>query len=223
MSDCLIEYYGRRAEEYEEIFHRAEPGRQAEQKTIAAAMQELFRGKRVLELACGTGYWTRSISETALHVTALDASPSMLQVARRKCLGPAVRWQTGNAFALENLSGQFDAGAANFWLSHVSRLQLIEFLDRFHSRLEPGAAVFMADNVFVPGLGGGLLRRTNSIDTMKRRTLRDGSSYEILKNYYDRSELVALFEPRTVDLRIEFRQCFWWVSYRTGANREAAK
>ena len=52
----LVDYYSRRAPEYEAMWHRDEPVRQAEQAVIASEMGRLLRGRRVLEVACGTGY-----------------------------------------------------------------------------------------------------------------------------------------------------------------------
>ena len=42
--------------------------------------------------------------------------------------------------------------------------------------------VFVADNVYVPGIGGELVRKSSSADTFKLRELGDGSKHEVLKN-----------------------------------------
>ena len=55
MSD-IVEYYRRRAGEYEEIYEWRDPHRQEEQELIGDAIIESMRGRRVLEVACGTGY-----------------------------------------------------------------------------------------------------------------------------------------------------------------------
>ena len=51
-------YYNRRAAEYEQIYRRDDPARQAELSSLTLAMQQTLAGRRVLELACGTGFWT---------------------------------------------------------------------------------------------------------------------------------------------------------------------
>ena len=214
---ALVDYYSRRAPEYEAMWHRDDPARQAEQDEIAAAMQALFAGRRVLEVACGTAYWTARIAEVVERIVAVDASPEMLAQARAKGWPEArVAFQEGDAFALDRLVGEFDAGCANFWLSHVPRAGVPEFLAGFHRRLGAGAAVFMADNVNVPGVGGELVAPPGREDTFKRRQLADGSEHLVLKNYFSEEELRRLLAPSAVGLRVKMGQCFWWVSYVVG-------
>ena len=88
------------------------------------------------------------------------------------------------------------------------------FLAGLHQRLAPGAPVFMADNVFMPGVGGELIRPEGSVDTYKLRRLTDGSTHRVLKNYYAADQLNAIFEPRASDLEITVGKCFWWLSYK---------
>ena len=52
----LEKYYSKRASEYEQIYEK--PERQHELEWLRNRIPMLFRGKTVLEVACGTGYWT---------------------------------------------------------------------------------------------------------------------------------------------------------------------
>jgi ubiquinone/menaquinone biosynthesis C-methylase UbiE len=211
----LPEYYSRRAPEYEQMWYRDDPARQAEQAAMVAAMKEVFHGRRVLEVACGTGYWTQFLVETVAHVCGIDASAEMLALARAKKLSPAkVTLREGDAYALGEVPGSFDAGLANFWFSHVPKARLDEFLEGFHRRIGPSAVVFLADNVYVPGLGGELVVRADCEDTFKRRGLADVSKHEVLKNYYAAGRLRQILGARSEALEIHVEKCFWWVSYR---------
>ena len=211
----LREYYDRRAREYEWIYERDDPVRRSELAAIRTALRATLAGRRVLEVACGTGYWTQAYAEAARHVVAIDVAPEVLAIAGEKSL-PAekVEFRVGDAYALHGQPGEFDGGAALFWLSHVPKSRMDAFLTQFHARLGQGATVFMADNVFVSGLGGELIKRPDSEDTFKHRRLADGREYEILKNYYDREQLRDLLEGRAAELRIGLGECYWWVSYR---------
>ena len=210
----MREYYDRRAREYEQMYRRDDPVRQAEQAAMADALRAALAGRRVLEIACGTGYWTSVIAEVARHVLTTDVSEEMLAIAREKEL-PAdkVEIRLADAYDLVEIPGTFDAGVAMFWLSHVPKDRMKEFMDQFHARLLPGSSVFLADNVFVPGIGGELISRPGSPDTFKRRALADGSQYEVLKSYYDADQLRDLLEPWATKLQLRFGASFWSAEY----------
>lgn len=210
----LSDYYGRRADDYEEIYHRDDPVRQREQAEAAAAMRQVLADRSVLEVACGTGFWTEIAAEVTQHIVALDMSPEMLALAQEKEFPPGkVEFLNADAYALETVPGRFDAGLANFWFSHVPKARVKEFLDGFHKRLGPGAVVFMADNVYVPGVGGKLITRPGIEDTFKLRKLPEGSEHEVLKNYYSADQLRSILSPLASELQVHVGKCFWWVSY----------
>lgn len=173
----------------------------------------------MLEVACGTGYWTSRYGEVARSVVGIDASAGMLDEARRKELPPQVKLVMGDAYALDTACadaghpGRFDAGVALFWLSHVPRERVKAFLDGFHARLEPGSPVFLADNLLLDGCGGELVHRPGASDTFKRRELPDGSVHEVLKNYYAADEIKS-FLPGVDELDVRVMRCFYTVRYR---------
>jgi hypothetical protein len=86
-----IAYYRARAPEYDEWFNRRGrydrgPAHRAEWfqeiNIIKKALQPLIRGKRILELACGTGLWTHYLAEESKEVEAVDASPEAIAINR---------------------------------------------------------------------------------------------------------------------------------------------
>jgi len=216
--DPLVEYYSQRAPEYEEIYHRDDPARRAELAQIRDLLQETFRTRHVLEIACGTGFWTRIIAEVTATVLGVDASGEMLKAAQQKMAGVStVRFESCDAYNLDRLRGQFDAGLAVFWLSHVPRGRLYEFLTQFHRKLRPGAVVVMADNMNVPGIGGEFVSSAASPDTCKLRDLKDGSKHCIIKNYYDEGELRKILAPHCTTLETHFGKAYWWTRYQIAA------
>jgi len=56
----LETYYSNRASEYERVYDK--PERQHELEWLRQRVPEILRGRRVLEVACGTGYWTQFIA-----------------------------------------------------------------------------------------------------------------------------------------------------------------
>ena len=158
---------------------------------LSRELREALRARHVLEVACGTGYWTACAAGVALRVTATDASLAMLAEAREKPLPANVELLARDAYDLHDLPSDFDGGLATFWLSHVPRARLRAFLDGFHARLVAGAVVYLADNVYVPGVGGELLPADRAGDTYKVRRLTDGGRHRVLKNYFSQEELRA--------------------------------
>ena len=78
--DNLTEYYARRAAEYERIY--VKPERQADLTSLRSRIAALFSGRAVLELACGTGYWTEVIAPHVRSITAIDFAEETLAIAR---------------------------------------------------------------------------------------------------------------------------------------------
>jgi SAM-dependent methyltransferase len=218
LPDELHEYYQRRAREYERIYERDDPVRQAELSAVREQLQTALAGRRVLEIACGTGYWTQAYARLAERVVACDTADEPLAIAREKQL-PAnkVEFRVADAYAIDARPAEFDAGAAMFWLSHVPKARLGAFLMQFHAALGAGAIVVMCDNVYNPGVGGDLVAPPDSADTFKRRTLDSGEQFEVLKNYYTHEQLRELLQPVTDQLSIHFGRCYWRLTYRVRA------
>ena len=154
------------------------------------------------------------LAEVAQSVVAVDASRNMLEKAgQRLVAADNVELALADAYKLDEVAGTFDAAVANFWLSHVPKARLSEFLEGLHRRLASGSVIFMADNVYREGRGGELIQPEGRADSYKRRKLENGAEYEILKNYYDRDALEILFAAHADSLNITTGQYSWWVRY----------
>ncbi|OWV31521.1 malonyl-ACP O-methyltransferase BioC [Halomonas campaniensis] len=72
---------------------------------------------KVLDLGCGTGYWTQQLAERYPHaqITGLDLAPGMLAQARQR-YGGAVHWQQGDAAALPLSDHSVDLAFSNLAL-----------------------------------------------------------------------------------------------------------
>jgi SAM-dependent methyltransferase len=215
MSD-LVEYYRRRAGEYEEIYAWRDPHRQEEQEVLAEAIRESLRGKDVLEVACGTGYWTRILSSSARTIMATDLGEEVMELAKKKDYGCPVTFRKEDAYDLSFEDSSFDGGLAFTWFSHIPRHRIDSFLRGFHRVLKQGSRVIVADNVYIPGLGGELISKDDDENTYKLRTLKDGSRFVIVKNYFTLEELVDIFSlhaPGFSEDNVYYGTCFWYVDY----------
>jgi len=212
----LVEYYRRRAGEYEEIYDWRDPQRQEEQDLVSEAIKSSLRERDVLEVACGTGFWTRVLSETAGSIVATDLGVEVMEVARGKEYGCPVTFRREDAYDLSFEDDDFDGGLAFSWFSHVPRDTIDPFLEELHRVLRPGSRIFIADNVYVEGIGGELVRRPGDSNTYKIRTLRDGGVFTIVKNYFDVDDLLDIFGKHVKGFSEEnvfHGKCFWYVDY----------
>lgn len=109
--DDLRAYYAARAAEYERVYDK--PERQQDLALLGRRVPELLAGRDVLEIACGTGWWTRRAGRTVRSLLATDATPETLDVARSQLPGgQPVTFAQADAYALDKVPGRFDAALA---------------------------------------------------------------------------------------------------------------
>lgn len=209
----LADYYRDRAAEYDTIY--AKPERQWDLAALAAELPRLAEGSRVLEIAAGTGYWTRVLSVSAAAVTATDINAETLDVARTRQYGPApVTFRVADAYALDEVPGEFDTAFIGFFWSHVMRGDLPRFLAGLRDRMGAGRQVIVLDNRYVPGSSTPISRTAPSGDTFQRRTLSDGRAYEIVKNFPSREQFTADVAGVAADVEWTEFEYFWLAGFR---------
>ncbi len=210
--DELADYYARRAGEYERIY--AKPERQADLGALRTRIAGLCAGRRVLELACGTGYWTDLIAGNAAQVTALDLNDEMLAIARAKPNSGKVEFVQASAYAIPDFGRSHDLLFAGFWWSHVPLRGMDAFLAGAVSAVAPGAMVAFLDNRYVAGSSTPVSRRDGEGNTYQARALEDGSTHEVLKNFPGESELLQRASRHGwgahVDLIGHYWLLTWW-------------
>jgi ubiquinone/menaquinone biosynthesis C-methylase UbiE len=208
----MVSYYAARANEYERIYQK--PERQDDLRWLRDSVEDTFRGARVFEVACGTGYWTEVIARSAASVVATDIHEEVLAVARSKPIDTGkVAFRQEDVYALPNLDSGFNAGFAGFWWSHVPKANIASFLGGFHRILSPGARVVFIDNAYVEGSSTPISRADDCGNTYQIRRLDDGSRHEVLKNFPTESELRAAIQGMAADVEVRFLQYYWMLSY----------
>ena len=204
----LETYYAKRAREYEQVYDK--PERQRELAWLRERVPQYFAGRTVLEVACGTGYWTQHIARTAKHVHASDINEPVLEIAREKDLPPGrVTFSRGDALTLEGAPAGCDAAFAGFWWSHVKRAELPLFVKELSLKLEPGARVAILDNSYAEGSSTPISRRDADGDTYQVRTLSSGEKQEVLKNFPSSLELAEAVRPVAREATLESLTYYW--------------
>ena len=209
VATTMADYYAQRAAIYERVYRK--PERQADLRAIEAWLPEQFANRRVLEVACGTGWWTPHAARDCTSWLATDASPETVAIARAKPLPLdnagrcKVDFAIADAYDLASTLGnqRFDAAFAGCWWSHVPLPRLQRWLDQFHALLEPGARVVMLDNAFVQTSNTPIHRRDADGNTYQLRTLDDGTTHEVVKNFPTRDEAIAALGARS-------QNAAWW-------------
>jgi SAM-dependent methyltransferase len=177
-----LAYYNSRAGEYDRDLY-ANP---ASTDRIELLLTRLRPSGRTLELACGTGIWTKLLAARVQSLTAIDGSPAMLAVARQRLRDTPVDLVETDLFDWQP-NERYDTIFFAFWLSHVPPGRFESFWGTLRSALAdwrssalrrhgPDEARFER---FVPEAGV----------PMVERQLRDGTAHKVVKMLYDPTDL----------------------------------
>ncbi|HEX9942469.1 MAG TPA: class I SAM-dependent methyltransferase [Thermoanaerobaculia bacterium] len=197
-----IDYYRARAGEYDQWFYRQ--GRYdrgpelnqrwfAEAEAVAGALDAFQPTGSVLELACGTGIWTERLLRHADDVTAVDASPEMLALNRRRLQSARVSYLQADLFAWEP-SRQFDVVFFGFWLSHVPPERFSDFWALVRRALRPRGRFFLVDSRYEPSSTALDHPLPDAAAITSTRRLNDGREFQIYKIFYDPADLQTRLE-----------------------------
>jgi demethylmenaquinone methyltransferase/2-methoxy-6-polyprenyl-1,4-benzoquinol methylase len=177
-----VDYYRRRAGEYDVTAYGDVAVARAR---IARLVAEMRPTGRVLEIACGTGLWTEALAALAETVTAIDAAPEAVAIARDRVRSANVSFKVADVFSWDS-DARFDVIFFSAWLSHVPTSRVEQFWYSLRSLLaEDGRVLFVDEHVderekeaYVPGR-----------DEVVERRLRNGRTFHVVKNFVDPDRL----------------------------------
>jgi len=211
--DKLADYYAQRASEYERIY--AKPERQGDLAVLKARIGRLLAGRKVLELACGTGYWTELISGSTVQTTALDVNNEVLEIARSKKNAGKVEFLRGSAYEIPDFGRTHDALFAGFWWSHVPLEKMDSFLKQAVHSVAPGSLIAFLDNRYVAGSSTPVSRRDAGGNDYQMRELDNGSKHEVLKNFPGESELIQRASRHGWGAHVDLLEHYWLLTWWT--------
>jgi predicted TPR repeat methyltransferase len=148
MNQDLIRYYKERAKDYEQIYTK--PERQYDLISAEDILQDLFCDKNILEIACGTGYWTAKIAKTAKSIYASDVNEAVVEIARQKDLGDTVKFAVADLYNIE-IEEEYEGLFGGFIWSHILLQDLDKFLAIIEGNLPKNGLIVFMDNKFVEG------------------------------------------------------------------------
>ena len=194
----LVPYYEARAGEYDDWYLRR--GRyahgpvqdlawQMELDTATTWVDALPLGGEIVELAAGTGWWSALLA-TKGELHAYDAASAPLDRARDRLLAHRLRAHLHVRDAWAAPDRAVDALFIGFWLSHVPRARLAEFLAIARAWLRRGGTLALIDSLRDPASGTRDRAEPPAPDLALRR-LVDGRTFTIPKVFYEPDELAA--------------------------------
>ena len=142
----------------------------------------------VLELACGTGHWTRLLAARARSVTAIDAAPEMLALARQRVRGLPVEFVQADVFGWQP-QRRYDTVFFAFWLTHVPPARFAAFWSMVGRALAPGGWACFIDDSSQARAGERVA--PGQATPAVWRPLGDGTQHRVVKVYYAPGELAA--------------------------------
>ncbi len=193
----LLAYYEARAPEYDDWYLRR--GRYERGPVHDAAWNaELDAAGRwldavpiagdIVELAAGTGWWSPLLASKG-ELSLYDAAAAPLERARERLVAHHLRAHLHLRDAWAEPDRAVDAVFTGFWLSHVPRARLDEFLAVVRRWLKPGGTFAFIDSRQDPQSSAA--DHPTPADDASVRRLDDGREFTIVKVYYEPAELEA--------------------------------
>jgi ubiquinone/menaquinone biosynthesis C-methylase UbiE len=215
IADEMQSYYDERSSEYEQIYLRDNPPRRKEIDDEAQYIRSLCRNKNVLDLPCGTGYWTTRISQDADDIVASDCSPGMIVEAQKKEFGCPISFCRADINRLPFADRSFDIILLGFWFSHQPKQEQTKLFADLSRLVKEGGLIWMIDNnAIAEGDISAIVDYDYAGNGYKYRELSDGRKFMILKNYFSEQELNETFEPFFGIERLFFGEYYWSATLR---------
>jgi SAM-dependent methyltransferase len=225
-----LDYYRARAGEYDDWWFRtgrydrgpeANDAWLAEVASLEAALERFDPRGEVLELACGTGLWTRHLVARADRVTAVDGAPEVLELnrVRTEALGASVTYVEADLFNWQPPAHAFDACVFGFWLSHVPEERFAPFWAMVSAALRPDGRVLLIDSQRAPRSKARDHTMPAEDSSLEQRRLDDGREFEIVKRYYEPAALAGQLAELGWECKLHSTGEFFIYGIATRTNR----
>jgi SAM-dependent methyltransferase len=178
-----IDYYRKKAPEYDASAAPADSRIGTWAREIDDALDRFAPAGHVLEIACGTGLGTQRLLHHAEAVTALDSSPEVIELARKRTRGdPRVQFIVANIFEWDPPE-QYDVVYFRAWITHVPLDRFDAFWDLVRRALKPDGRVFFDDDL------EGAFEEEFLESHVVRRSTTFGPAHRVVKVFWKPAEL----------------------------------
>jgi ubiquinone/menaquinone biosynthesis C-methylase UbiE len=189
----MRQYYDRRAPWHDQYMSYVDNARMEELlRPIVDIVAPIVEGRRVLEVACGTGNWTIALARRAEHVVAVDSSVQSLEIAGRKLAGvDNVTLLEADAYRLDGVDSDFSVVFASDWYSHMPVGSISAFLDAVCRVGGDDLTAVFLDMTCRDALEKEISGYDDDGNCLASRTLPDGTPFTVIKNFPTESQLRA--------------------------------
>jgi SAM-dependent methyltransferase len=196
LTEEMKAYYAARASEYDDWYLRT--GRyqrgpvhdmawNVDLDTATMWLDALPIHGEIVELAAGTGWWSALLADKGV-LSIYDANELPLDRARDRLLAHGLRAHIHVRDAWAEPDRQVDALYCGFWLSHVPRHRLAEFVGLARRWLKPGGIFAFIDSRPDPQSGTVDQKVSEEVEVSARR-VSDGRVFRVVKVYWQPDEL----------------------------------
>ncbi len=202
--DMLL-YFDERAEEYDDIYAGKGPAIQhyggmyvKDFAQIGEAVSD-FGGKHLIDIACGTAYWTPFYASKCDEITCLDQSANMLSQAQTRIKDQNLKppkFIHADFFDIDLGTDVFDRAFVSILLSHLSRDQEIGFFERLKQILQPGGELMVIDSLW-----NSRRSKYRKQESVEERVIKDGRKFKVFKRYMDQRGMARLLQSHSFAIK----------------------
>lgn len=117
-------------------------------RRVKMLVDPLKSGDSILELGCGTGYFTKELAKLDIHVTAIDVSPELIDQAKETIRSDHVTFAIQNAYQMDFANECFHAVIGSSVLHH---LDINKAISEIYRVLKTGGTIaFTEPNMLNP-------------------------------------------------------------------------
>ncbi|MCK5131459.1 MAG: class I SAM-dependent methyltransferase [Candidatus Sabulitectum sp.] len=214
-AEAVVEYYRLQAKDYHNKYYTGNSQSDMAVKPEIELLQNTFRGLDVLEIACGTGFWTEIVAESANSILATDANPSMIAEAEKRLFHLSnVSFSDADAYSLSDVTGKFTGAFAVLFWCHIPRQRIREFLIALHDKLAPGSSVVFIDQLEDSDVKTHQRDKHGNMIAGRKAA---GKEFCVVKNIPEKQQLLDDLHEFADDIHYKIHSSgYWSVSWKTG-------